>query len=132
NAYPTMDSMGFAAVGFELDAQGAALMSELTSAHKGMPMAIVLDGRVISTPTIQSRIADHGSITGGRGGFSQAEMSYLLNTLSAGSLEARVSDEPISIKTTGPQLGQDNLHRGLQATIVSFICVCAFIGIYYM
>ncbi len=130
-AFRTQDSYGFNAVGFELNAVGAGLMSQLTGNHQKRPMAILLDGRVISAPSIESRIAGSGQISGGRGGFNINELRYLLNTLGAGSLEARVSDEPISIKTVGPQFGEDNLRRGLSAGYWSFGLVFAFMVFYY-
>ena len=52
-------------------------------------------------------------ITGGRGGFTQQEQNYLVSTLNAGALPAQLTDEPISERTVGPQLGADNLHAGL-------------------
>ncbi len=125
------DDRGFAAVGFELNRLGGQLMGELTGAHRGSPMAIVLDGRVISAPTIQSQIQDSGIITGGRGGFSPNELQYLLRTLNAGSLQGQLSDEPIYIKKFGPQLGQDNLERGLRASIWALITVGVVMVIYY-
>ncbi|MCC6579668.1 MAG: protein translocase subunit SecD [Phycisphaeraceae bacterium] len=130
-AFPDMDSTGFPAVSFRLNQIGGAMMADLTGSHINEPMAICLDGRVISAPRINDRIADRGIITGGSGGFSARELNYLVRTLNAGALTARVSDEPISIKTTGPQLGQDNLKHGLAAILWAFVIVSAFMVVYY-
>lgn len=127
------DDLGFSAIDFTLNSVGGQLMSALTGAHINQPMAIVLDGRVISAPTINSRIADRGIITGGAGGFSQREMDYMIRTLGAGSLQAQLSEDPVSVKTTGPQLGQDNLRRGLRAAMISVALVTVFmLGYYYL
>ena len=80
-------------VSFEFDAQGARYFGELTGRHvpqggRNYRLGIVLDDRMISAPNINSRIDGHGSIEGGRGGFSQDELNYLVNTLNAGSLPA--------------------------------------------
>ena len=130
-AFRQPDDRGFPAVGFELNRIGGQLMGELTGAYKESPMAIVLDGRVISTPTIRSQIHDKGSISGGRGGFTPQEMQYMLRTLNAGSLQGQLSDEPIYIKKFGPQLGQDNLERGLKAAIWALIAVAILMAGYY-
>lgn len=130
-AWAGMDQSGMPAVMFRLNTIGGHLMGQLTGAHVGEPMAIVLDGRVISTPTLQSRIHDSGQITGGGGGFSQAELSYLIRTLNAGSLQGSLSEEPISIKRTGPQLGADNLERGLRTAVYALILVSLFMAGYY-
>jgi len=126
------DDSGFLAVGFQLNRVGGQLMGDLTGNNLKKPMAIVLDGRVISTPSINSRIQDQGIITGGRGGFSQDEQRYLIRTLNAGSLQGRLSEDPIYIKTFGPQLGQDNLRSGLKAAVWALIVVVGFMAVYYL
>jgi len=130
-ATPTMDQRGFPAVAFTLNEIGASLMGNLTSNNMRRPMAIVLDGRVFSAPTIQGRIQGRGQISGGRGGFSQTELEYLIQTLNAGSLKARLSEEPISVRTIGPSIGADNLKQGLEAAIDAMIIVAIFMMIYY-
>src|SRR5207248_7303984 len=79
-------------VGFKFDPQGGALFGELTgnpsNLHK--PMAIMLDGRIISAPNINQKITDSGIIDGGGDGFSRQELEYLVNTLTAGSLPAQL------------------------------------------
>ena len=126
------DEFGFNAIAFRLDTLGGQLMSALTAANLQRPLAMVLDGRIISAPNVRSQIGDSGIITGGQGGFSATEMQYMLNTLGAGSTQAQLSDAPVSVKTTGPQLGQDNLARGLRAALLSLIIVCVFMLAYYL
>lgn len=130
-AFPDRDQSGFPAVSFRLNAVGGSLMADLTGNHINEPMAICLDGRVISAPRINDRIHGSGIITGGSGGFSANELNYLIRTLNAGALQSRVSESPISIKTTGPQLGQDNLHAGLKASVISLVVVAIFMVVYY-
>jgi preprotein translocase subunit SecD len=50
-----------AAIGFRFDGQGARRFGEATGANIGKPFAIILDGKVISAPRINS------AITGGSG-----------------------------------------------------------------
>ncbi|MEM1444570.1 MAG: protein translocase subunit SecD [Planctomycetota bacterium] len=122
------DQQGLPSVGFSMDAQGAALMGRLTENNIDQPMAIVLDGQVMSSPNIRGRISGQGQITGR---FSQAEALALVQTLKAGSLGSTLSYDPIAIKTTGPQLGQDNLSAGITASILSVCLVAAFMIMYY-
>ncbi len=123
------DELGRPSVGFSLDAKGAALMGQLTGGNVGRQMAIVLDGELMSAPTLQAQLTSGGTITGE---FSNAEYQYLLNTLGAGSIEGQLSYDPISQKTTGPSLGQDNLQKGLNACITALIVVGIFMALYYL
>ncbi|MEM1110128.1 MAG: protein translocase subunit SecD [Planctomycetota bacterium] len=123
------DELGRPAVGFSLDSRGASLMGQLTGGNVGRQMAIVLDGELMSAPTLQAQLSTGGTITGE---FSAAEFQYLLNTLGAGSLEGQLSYDPISQKTTGPSLGQDNLNKGLRACLTALIVVGVFMAFYYL
>ena len=133
-ATPDQDPNGGRAVGFEFDPQGAKLFSELTRNNLHLPLGIVLDDRMVSAPNLNSEIGARGQITGGgSGGFDASQVKYLVNTLSAGSLPATLADEPISERTVSPQLGEDNLMRGLVASGIGLFVVSIFlIGYYYL
>ncbi len=124
----TVDQMGRSAVSFRLDANGGSLMSRMTNNNVNEPMAIVLDGKVYSAPNVQTAIAGSGIISGS---FSSEELDYLLRTLAAGSLEARLSPEPIAVSVLGPSLGADNLTRGLEAFGWAVVVVGLFMFIWY-
>lgn len=125
----TSDELGRPAVGFALDGPGAQLLGELTGPNVGRQMAIVLDGELMSAPTLQSQLSTGGTITGE---FSNAEFQYLLNTLGAGSLEGQLSYNPISEQTISPTFGADNVKRGLRACITALIVVGLFMAFYYL
>ncbi len=132
NAYPTSDEKMLPAVGFEFNEIGAKLFGQLTRTHQGRGMAILLDGKVYSAPNINTPITGgRGIIQGGRSGFSQTELQYLIRTLNAGPLKARLSDEPIGIRRVGPSLGADNLLRGLEAAFGALIAVGIFMLCYF-
>ncbi len=119
-------------VNFQFDAVGSRLFGELTTNNVGRPLAIVLDGKMISAPNINQPIYGSGVISGGRGGFTEAEQRYLVSTLDAGSLPAQLTDDPIMERTVGPQLGEENLRRGLFACFAGLLVVFVFmIGYYY-
>ncbi|MFT3787417.1 MAG: protein translocase subunit SecD [Tepidisphaeraceae bacterium] len=127
---------------FNFDPVGAKLFSDLTGRHKpgtpgtslndGYQVAAVLDEKVISAPTIQAQIGASGTISGGgKTGFSPVEADYLQKTLSAGALPAQLESEPIVERVIGPQLGADNLRRGLLACAAGVIVVAVFLVGYY-
>jgi SecD/SecF fusion protein len=125
-------------ISFTFDPVGGKLFSDLTGRHKpgtpGAPyqVAAVLDNQVLSAPNINAQIGDRGTISGGgKGGFSQTEAQYLEKTLSAGALPAQLDGEPIVERVIGPQLGADNLRRGLIACSAGVVVVAAFLICYY-
>jgi SecD/SecF fusion protein len=127
--YRTTDPrLGGAAVGFQLDTVGGGRMARITGPNVNRPMAIVLDGQVYSAPNLQSAIAGSGIISGK---FSDAEISYLIRVLTAGSLEASLSPDPISINILGPSIGADNLELGREAIIYSVAFTCLLMLLYY-
>jgi len=86
----------------------------------------VVDGQVISAPTIQSRISDTGRITGEG---SQEEASDLALNLRAGSLPAKVVY--LEERTVGPSLGADSIREGFRAGGAGLIAVIAWMLFYY-
>jgi SecD/SecF fusion protein len=117
-----------AVVGFEFDAQGSVLFGDLSGANIGKSLAIVLDDKVISAPVLRSRIEGRGQISGN---YSDAELNYLIRTLNAGSLPAKLDEEPISERTIGPSLGADNLRAGFKSALLSVVAVAVFMIGYY-
>jgi SecD/SecF fusion protein len=129
NAFRTVDSrLGAPAVGFSLDTWGGQRMSQMTGSNVGEPMAIVLDDQVFSAPRLNTTITDSGVISGN---FSPDDIAYLIRVLTAGSLQAKVSSDPISINILGPSIGADNLERGLEATVLSVAITCVVMVLYY-
>jgi SecD/SecF fusion protein len=118
-------------VGFTFDPQGASYFDELTGSNINRPLGIVLDGKIISAPSIHARISASGTIDGGSNGFTNKELDYLVSTLSAGSLPAQLEDEPISERHVEPELGHANLMHGLVACIVGVAVVGVFLISYY-
>lgn len=124
----TVDQLGRPAISFRLDPSGGALMSRMSQPHVGEPMAIVLDGKVYSAPNLNETISGSGVISGS---FSPEELGYLQRVLAAGSLEARLSPEPIAVSVLGPSLGADNLSSGLEAFGWAVLVVGIFMFVWY-
>ena len=126
DAYPSRDEYGMPAVSFELNSEGARIFKAYTSKHIGTRLAIVLDGKVQSAPTIRSAIGARGQITGQ---FSYQEARDLSIVLRAGALPAPV--RIIEETTVGPSLGKESIEKGVKAGVAGLIIVMLFMIAYY-
>jgi preprotein translocase subunit SecD len=116
-----------ASVELVLNATGARLFEQITSANVKRRLAIVLDDRVYSAPVIQERIAGgRASITGN---FDLKEARDLAIVLRAGALPAPV--EIVEERTVGPSLGKDSIRQGVTSFIVGGVLVIVFMIAYY-
>eukprot|EP00913_Durusdinium_trenchii_P023352 g21930.t1 len=143
NARPSQDENGRPAVSFTFNLAGANRFAKLTgenlpSSEGGFKrrLAILLDDRVHSAPSIISTISSNGQITGS---FTQEEVQELTNVLNAGALvlEFRRNEEtnlptPISEQTISPTLGADVQEKGKFAIIVAASAVVVFMLLYYL
>jgi preprotein translocase subunit SecD len=91
-------------------------------------LAVVLDGGVVSFPSI-----NQGAITGGSaqitGSFTQNTASTLANQLSYGALPLSFHQQ--SVQSVSPQLGRDQLTAGLIAAGLGLILVVVYLLVYY-
>jgi SecD/SecF fusion protein len=127
-AYQGQDEVGRPSIQFEMNPRGAVLLGELTKNHVNQKMAVLLDDEVYTAPNLQSAISNSGQIMGD---FSAEEITYIIRVLSAGSLASKLSPEPISTNVLGPELGADNLRKGMYAGLVAFVVVTLFMFGYY-
>ncbi len=126
NASTVYDSLNRPTVDFQIRNQDARAFGEFTGGAVGRRMAIVLDGNVVSAPTINARISDRGQITGQ---FTVDEASDLSLVLRSGSL-------PISLRTegvtaVGPTLGRDAVNAGVRAALIGGAAVVVLVLAYY-
>ena len=126
NARPSLDENNQPAVGFSLNQQGADKFSQLTAQNIGRQLAIILDGRIQSAPTIEGRIYDEGRISGS---FTQQEVQDLSLTLRSGALPASLTY--LEERTVGPSLGQDSIRAGVTASFIGLPLVTVFMLVYY-
>ena len=127
-AFPTYDERGRRAIGFAMDQRGGMLMGSVTGKNIGRPLCIFLDEIAISAPNIEERISGQGRITGS---FTQTQVEDMVNKLNAGSLPARLIEQPISENTIGPSIGANNRNKGIRAGIIGLVAVIATMAIYY-
>jgi preprotein translocase subunit SecD len=89
-------------------------------------LAIVLDKQVQSAPTIETRIAGEGRITGS---FTQEEVANLALVLRSGALPASLTY--LEERVIGPTLGADSIRSGITASIVGLALVVSFMLAFY-
>lgn len=127
SAYPSSDQYSRQIVTIEFTPEGARKFHEVTSRSVGKPLAILLDGRVISAPQVNE------AISGGRaqisGQFSSQEVRDLVIQLKAGALPVPV--EVISNQVVGPTLGRDSIAKSRVAGVIGFVLVCTFMVAVY-
>ena len=121
------DQSGRPAIDFRFDGTGARRFGEATAANLGKPFAIILDGKVISAPTIQSAITSgSGQITGQ---FTIEEASTLVNLLNGGALPAPLNVEERRVVTA--ELGADAVAAGALSTAIGFAIIVVFMLLAY-
>ena len=125
-ARPGMGQFNQPIVEFSLTPDGAQKFGELTGANINKPLAIVLDGRIVSAPNIHSRITDNGQI---EGGFTQQQAQDLSTVLRSGALPAGITY--LEERSVGPSLGRDSIQSGLRAGVVgTSLVIIAMLAIY--
>ncbi|MCP4395247.1 MAG: protein translocase subunit SecD [Alphaproteobacteria bacterium] len=127
DARPGFDENGSASVNFRFDTKGARDFAKVTRENVGGRLAILLDNKVLTAPTINSAITGgSGQITGG---FSAQEAKDLSMMLRAGALPAPliVMEE----RTVGPGLGADSIKAGSFASLLGLVLIIVFMFLAY-
>lgn len=114
-------------VSLQFDVDGKDLFKDITTRNVGKPVAIFLDGEVISAPTVQQPITDGRAVI--TGNFDLAEARLLSQRLNAGALPVPV--ELISQQSVGATLGAESLMKSLKAGIIALVLVMLFMILYY-
>jgi preprotein translocase subunit SecD len=126
SAYAQRDQNGRPAVGFTMTPEGARKLGVLTEQNLKRGLAIILDSRVQSAPTIQSKITDQGEITGE---YTVQDVNEMVLLLKSGALPARINYQQESV--LGPSLGADSITHGVTAGVAALIAVVVFMLFYY-
>ena len=123
DAKPSMNSQtNETVVVFNLDRIGSKKFGKATTDNVGRQLAIVLDNKIISAPTISEAIVGgSGQITGDFTFQSATDLALLLRS---GALPAPL--EIIEERTVGPDLGKDSVKAGIISLIIGFVLVFIF------
>ncbi len=126
SARASVDENNRPAVSFTLSNEGGRKFGKVSSENIGRQLAIILDGRVQSAPTLESRINSEGRITGS---FTPEEVQDLSLKLRSGALPATLTY--LEEQTIGPTLGADSIRSGVTASVVGLLLVTMFMLVYY-
>ncbi len=97
-----------------------------TGGRVGEPMAIVLDGEVLSAPRINSALSDRGIV---EGNFTQEESTKLALQLRSGALAVPLN--VLSVEEVGATLGQQSVSLSVKAGFIGVVVVFVFMLVYY-
>jgi protein-export membrane protein SecD len=118
---------GQPAVGFRFNALGAKKFAQITKENIGRVFAIVLDGRVVTAPRINTIINQGSGVISGS--FTTQEANEVALLLRAGALPAPL--KVIEERTVGPSLGSDSIKSGTVAAIAGLVFVAFFMFFFY-
>ena len=110
-----------------MNPEGAQVWARLTRENVGKAIAIVLDGFVVSAPTVDEEIPNGRSTI--RGNYTYAGAEDLVNVLKSGKLPApaHIVQEAI----VGPSLGHAAIRSGLNSFLLAFAVVLLYMVFYY-
>jgi preprotein translocase subunit SecD len=127
NAVAQQNSQGAGwVISLTFKSQGAAIWGQYTSQNIGKNAAFVLDGEVVSAPTIQSAIYGPTEISGQ---FNQQSAQQLAGVLRYGSLP--LSFQSSEAQTVSATLGLASLEAGLIAGGLGLLLVFVYCLFYY-
>lgn len=114
-------------ISFQLVPQGTSIFAQHTATNVGNFLAIVLDKRIISAPSINDTIPNgQGQISGN---FTRESANQLALQLRYGSLPVPL--KVIQSLEVGPTLGQDSVRQSTIAGIIGLSAVALFMILYY-
>jgi len=130
SAVASFDSNQQPAVSLDLNGDGGRRMRLTTRDNIGKRMAILLKEKgkysVLSAPVIQSEFGSNFQITNMGTSQDANELALLLRS---GALSAPM--EFVEERVIGPQLGAENISRGIHSTVWGFVAIAIFMIIYY-
>jgi protein-export membrane protein SecD len=109
-------------VSFTLDRLGAQKFGRATTDNVGKRLAIVLDGEIVSAPSINEPITSGSGMISGNFSFQEATDLALL--LRSGALPTPLL--VVEERTVGPDLGEDSIKSGTTSLIIGFMLVILF------
>lgn len=120
-------SMG-TVVALEFTPSGKKKFADFTRKNVGEILAIVLDGKILSAPSIDEPILTGSAII--RGKFSPKEAKTLADFINAGALPVPLAIAQVqSVEAT---LGQQSVNKSIESGVGGLIVVAVFMILYYL
>jgi preprotein translocase subunit SecD len=109
------------------NSEGRKKFGEITSRNIGNRVAILLDGQILSAPTVQSAITDGQAVISGQ--FTLQEAKELVTRLNSGALPVPI--KLIQQQNVGATLGAVSVNKSIAAGLIGFFMIALFMLIYY-
>ena len=117
-----------AVVAMEFTKEGKRKFADFTRRNVGEILAIVLDGKILSAPSIDEPILDGRAIIRGR--FTTEEAQRLAEFINAGALPVPL--KVIQLQSVEATLGQASVSQSITAGIGGLAAVVLFMVLYYL
>ena len=125
-AEPAYDQFQRVVINFELNDEGSKIFYQLTKENVGKKIAIYLDDKLLTNPTVEEPISRRGSISGYDSIASAQKQAVLLRE---GALPVPVT--VAEVRTVGPTLGKISIDQSLKAGLIGVLLVCLFMTLVY-
>ncbi len=114
-------------VALQFDAEGRQLFADLTKRNLNKTIAILIDGVIVTAPTVQSEIVDGQAVI--TGNYTVAGASALVKRLNEGALPVPIALE--SQQSVDASLVSEELRKSLVAGLLGLLAVAVFMIFYY-
>lgn len=114
-------------VSVQFNSEGSKILRSVTGNNVGNLLAIVLDGKIVSAPVIQTEIPNGQAVVSGR--FTIPEAQKLAQNLNYGALPVPI--ELIGTQTIGPTLGANAMNEGARAGMIGTAILMLFLVLWY-
>lgn len=114
-------------VNIRFDAQGANTFARVTQQNVGKRFAMVLDGKVLSAPSINEPIL--GGQAQISGNFTTESANALAISLRSGALPVKLT--VMEESTVSPDLGADSIRKGVLASVIATVAVLVLMLVCY-
>lgn len=111
----------------DMNLTGAHIWKEMTGRNVGRYVAVVLDDKVYSCPRVENEIPSGGTEISGS--FTPEQANDLANILKSGKLPAPA--HIVAEQVVGPTLGKENIDKGINSLIISFVVIFVLMLVYY-
>ncbi|WP_432770072.1 MAG: protein translocase subunit SecD [Sphingopyxis sp.] len=128
NAQQSYDSQSnVPVVTIRFDSSGSSTFAKVTAQSVGKRFAMVLDGKVLSAPSINEPIL--GGSAQISGSFTVATANNLAISLRSGALPVKMA--VVEERTVTPELGADSIRKGVIAGIIATVAVLTLMVLVY-
>jgi preprotein translocase subunit SecD len=114
-------------INLQFTEDGAKKFGEITTRNIGKPVWILLDGQVLTYPTVQTAIMDGNAVINGE--YTIEEAKNMVITLNAGALPVPITI--IKQQNIAPTLGEESIASSIRAGAVGLGLVALFMILNY-